>query len=220
MRQIQRVLTVALAALAFSGSLAQAGSRELALQPGSKLWLTGSSTVSAYKSQASKLEVTFQHDPARWAAEAKGAEAVDRLIRAGGVTSMNVVVAVKGLHSPKEGLDKNMYKALKAEQYPEIRFRMTGYQVGEGTVPAESKLDAKGVLTVAGVDQEIRMAVTALREGDAVRLRASTPLLMSQFGIKPPKMMLGTLRTADKIVVHFDLLVGAKDGPVAITKAD
>jgi hypothetical protein len=38
------------------------------------------------------------------------------------------------------------------------------------------------------------------------------PLRMTQFGIKPPTMMMGALRTSDDVVIHFDLLLDAKDG--------
>ena len=37
---------------------------------------------------------------------------------------------------------------------------------------------------------------------------ASVPLLMTQFGVKPPTMMMGSLRTADQVIVHFDLVMG------------
>jgi len=94
---------------------------------------------------------------------------------------------------------------------------MLGHQVTAGAEPVETKIDAKGTLTIAGVVREIGMAVTAVREGSMVRLRGGAPLLMTQFGIKPPTMMMGALRTADQVVVSFDLLVGAKDvaGPVS-----
>ena len=31
------------------------------------------------------------------------------------------------------------------------------------------------------------------------------PLLMSDYGIKPPTMMLGTMRTKNEVLVKFDL---------------
>ena len=208
----------ALAALVAGASLAQAAPGELTLQPGSALWLTGTSTVHDFKSQTSRLDVTFSCDPARGPAATTGAEAIDGLIRAQGVTAIDVVVAVTGLKSGKEGLDKNMYKALLAEQHPEIRFKVADYQVGAATDSAGTPIDTRGTLTVAGVEREITMSAVARREGDAIRIRGSVPLLMTQFGIKPPKMMLGAIKTSDKVVVHIDLLIGAADGTAALSR--
>ncbi len=207
----------ALAALVVCASLAQAAPGDMALQPGSKLWLTGTSTVHDYRSQASKLEVTFTSDPTLVPAGATGGDEIEGLIRARGVTTINVVVGVTGLKSGKDGLDKNMYKALLAEKHPEIRFRMAGYEVGAASDTAGTPIDTRGMLTVAGVEREVAMTATARREGDTIRLRGSVPLLMTQFGIKPPRMMLGAIKTRDEVVVHIDLVIGAADTARAAT---
>ncbi len=206
----------ALVALTLWASLAQAADGALALQPGSRLWLTGTSTLHDFTSEASRLEVTFAGDPARWPAAA-GADAVEGFIRARGVSTIDVVVGVTGLKSGKDGLDKNMYKALRAEAHPEIRFQVTSYTVGAAGDTAGFTVDATGVLTVAGVEREITLPTRARRDGDALRLTGSVPLLMTQFGIKPPKMMLGTVKTGDKVTVHVDLRVGAADAVRAAT---
>lgn len=201
-----RILVLA-ATLAAAPPGAAAG--ELALQAGSTLGLKGKSTMHAYEARASKLEVTFTADPALWPADASGGEAVERLMRARGVTAMTVVVPVAGLQSGKKGLDRNMVKALLAGQHPEIRYHMSSYEIVAGAASGEMTIHAKGVLTVAGVDQEITMAVKATRAGETVKLAGEVPLLMSQFKIKPPTMMMGALKTSDQITVHFNLVVGA-----------
>ena len=42
------------------------------------------------------------------------------------------------------------------------------------------------------------------------RLTGSLPLLMTDFGIDPPKAMPGTLKTGDRVVVHFDVVVAPR----------
>jgi YceI-like protein len=209
------VATLVLAALPATMSPAHAEAGELVLRTGSKLWLTGSSTVHDYSSQSTNLTVAFRCDPTLWPADAAGGEAIETLIRAKGVTTIDVVVPVTGLKSGKDGLDKNMYKALLAPQHPEIRFTMAGYAIGTVSDSAGTAIDARGTLKVAGVEREILISATALREGEAVRLRCDVPLLMTQFGIKPPKMMLGALRTSDKVVIHIDLVIGAENAAAA-----
>jgi len=48
----------------------------------------------------------------------------DEIVKPGTIESFEVAIAAGSLSSPREGLDKNMYKALKAGQSPEIRFHL------------------------------------------------------------------------------------------------
>jgi polyisoprenoid-binding protein YceI len=206
---------VILAAMAATVTIAREANVSLAVEPGSKLSLTGSSTVHAYSSTASRLRVVFTHEPARWQAALPRGEAIEQLIREHGVTAIEVTVDVNGLKSGKDGLDKNMYKALRAEKHPEICFTLGSYEVADGAKPGEMAITAKGKVSVAGAERELKIAATAVRQGDSVRLRGDVPLKMTQFGIKPPTMMMGTLRTSDDVAIHFDLLIGASQPAIA-----
>src|SRR5262245_8996108 len=105
-RSIRLMLALAVLGIAW-GSQALAGS--LALQPGSRLWLAGKSTIHEFESKATVLSASFQENAAVWPVDATGAAALEAFVRANGVTSMQVVVGVTGLKSGKDGLDKNMY---------------------------------------------------------------------------------------------------------------
>jgi hypothetical protein len=63
------------------------------------------------------------------------------------------------------------------------------------------------LLTMSGAEKTIEMDVeaTSLTNG-RFRFTGEVPLLMSDFGIKPPKALLGTLKTGDRIVVRFDVV--------------
>lgn len=212
MQHLKRLTVPIVMAIVLASSISQPSlAGRLGVQPESKLWLEGTSTVHDYKSTASALEVKFEENTSLWPADASGAAAIEGLIRAKGITAMDVAVGVTGLHSGKSGLDKNMYKALLAPKHPDIRFKMTSYEVKEGAKPAEIALDAKGTLSIAGVEREIVLPVTAVREGETLRMKGSTPLLMSEYGIKPPTMMMGTIKTKDRVVVSFDLIVAQND---------
>lgn len=212
---MKRVLrfSALIAALLLTPALVRAANPGLSLQPGSKLWLSGSSNVHDFTSTASKLNVVFSHGSVAPGAALPRGEAIEKLIREGGV-KVEVTLPVTGLHSGKDGLDKNMYKALLASEHPEIRFTLADYKVHDGTTAGELAIEARGQLRVAGVELEQAIFATVVREGDTVRLRGRVPLKMTQFSIKPPKMMLGTMRTSNDIVVHFDLLIGATVVPL------
>jgi hypothetical protein len=211
---MKRVLVLILAAMAVAASNAGATDLNLSVQPGSKLGLKGTSTVHAWHADATRLTVLFTHEAAAWESALPRGEAIEKLIRAHGVKSIDLTVVVQGLKSGKDGLDKNMYKALLAEKHPEIRWVMAGYEVADAK-DGVLAIDAKGKVSVAGVEREVAMKATAAREGDAVRLRGEVPLKMTWFNIKPPTMMMGTVRTGDEVTVHYDLLIGASEPPLA-----
>jgi polyisoprenoid-binding protein YceI len=202
MKPIRNILIVA--AITLGALAAQAANPGLVVQPASKVWISGTSTLHAWHANASKVAITFQ--AAELTEAATPVEAMEKLIRAKAVSGLDLAITVTDLKSGKDGLDKNMYKALLAEKHPQIRFAMTGYEVAGGEGPVPMTINARGKLTVAGVDREIKIPVAVKHEGEGLRLTGEVPLLMTQFGIKPPTMMMGTVKTGDEVVVHFDLV--------------
>ena len=205
MKPIRNILIVT--AIALGALAAHAANPGLVVQPASKVWITGTSTLHAWHANAGKVAITFQS--AELSDAATPVEAMEKLIRGKAVTGLDLVIPVMELKSGKDGLDKNMYKALLAGKHPQIRFAMSGYEVTGGEGPVPMTIDARGKVTVAGVDREIKIPVAVKREGEGLRLTGEVPLLMTQFGIKPPTMMMGTVKTGDQVVVHFDLVAQA-----------
>lgn len=178
----------------------------IGLQKQSRLWLEGKSTVHAFHSEATRIELTLARDSAL--AEPANAEAFERMVRAGDVRGLALSIPVDAMHSGKDGLDKNMRKALKADANPTIRFRLARYRAE--TMADSMAIEAQGALTVAGVEQTIDLHAVARPAAEGLVLTGSVPLRMTQFGIKPPTMMLGTLRTDDQVVIHYRLVLAVQ----------
>ena len=140
--------------------------------PSSTLWLEGDSTLHRYSSTATVISVELDSDAG--------------LAQA---TALTVKVPVAGLKSGHAGLDKNLQKALKAEEFPEIVFSLASYKAQEAT----------GTLSIAGV---AKPAVVKVAVNGTV-VTGEHELKMSDFGVKPPKMMMGAVKTDDKVVVKF-----------------
>jgi polyisoprenoid-binding protein YceI len=67
-------------------------------------------------------------------------------------------------------------------------------------------LQAVGTLTIAGQQKAIEMLVKTDRgAGGNAAATGTQAILMTDFGIKPPVFMLGTLRTGNKVTVSFKL---------------
>lgn len=173
----------------------------IALAPGSHLMLRGKSTLHDFSSTATRMQLAIE-----LAGElATGPASLARLAEPGAVKSVVLSIAVLGMKSEKEGLDKNMYKALKAAANPSIVFRLQSPAVPMGGAGTEFRV--AGELEVAGQRQPIEIDIRASEDPEGIVLEGSKALLMSDYGIKPPTMFLGTLKTNDRVVVEWRLVL-------------
>jgi len=127
----------------------------------------------------------------------------DEIVKPGAIESFEVAIAAGTLSSPREGLDKNMYKALKVKEFPDITFRLIRFE--GGTEPGA--LAAKGVLKIAGVEREVTLDLKTTRNDLNFTVTGTLPLLMTDYGIAPPKAMLGVLKTDPKVIVTFETVL-------------
>src|SRR5262249_7008299 len=122
------------------------------LGPGSVLWLEGKSTLHDYESKTTQSTMTLTRDPA--ITEPADLAGLESLIRASGVRSLDLEVPVQTLKSEKSGLDKNLWKYLKADEHPTIRFHMTQYTIEPSAAPSDTlRIRARGMLDIAGVQR-------------------------------------------------------------------
>jgi polyisoprenoid-binding protein YceI len=193
-----RVAALAAGALWLSAALGNAVAGPVVLDPGSRLWIQGTSTIHDWESKATRLE--FSIEPAV-------EDELESLVRGGGVTAGTLRVPVAEMKSHKDGLDKNMRKALSADRHPMIEFHLVKYTVTAHAGADSFLVKADGKLKIAGVEKPVEIETGARREGAGLRLRGREPVLMSDYGIKPPVMMLGTVKTGNEVMVYFDLLL-------------
>jgi polyisoprenoid-binding protein YceI len=106
-------------------------------------------------------------------------------------------------------MDKNMYSTLDADKNPIIKYTMSGYDILGGTSPTAFTAATKGTLTISGKEKNIAMKINAERLSDGkATAQGEQEVLMTDFGIKPPSFMLGTLKVGNEIKVKFNLKAG------------
>jgi len=196
-------VSVALASGAFTAGQAPLPTT---LGPGSVLWLEGTSTMHDYESRSKEVAVEFVRGAG--VAQPTDAAGLMALIRSSEVLEVRVQVPVASLRSEKDGLDKNLRKAMKADKHPSVRFVLNKYSIAPEAAKGDTvAIQAEGLLTVAGQERPISLAARAYPAAQGVWLEGSEKLLMSEYGIKPPKMFLGTLKVHDPITVHYRLFL-------------
>jgi hypothetical protein len=117
-------------------------------------------------------------------------------------------VPVESLRCGNRQMERDMYRALRAEANPVIEFQFRGlvggvtHDIDAGTYRAT----IAGVLTLAGARRSVQVPVEAERVGrDRFRLRARLPLRMTDFRITPPTALFGMVKARNDLVVQFDL---------------
>lgn len=201
-----RILALAVAAAATfaMGAAFAAPPTPLVLGPKSTLSVLGTSTVHQWTCTSKETKVSLQR--------ADGATSTDpiELVKAGQVVAVDVTVPVATLHSEKAGLDKNMLKAMNASQHPDVTVHLDKFTPAAGAADT-LKLQAEGTLTIAGTTKPVVLAGHLVAGDGGVWLMGEYDLKMSQYGIKPPTMMMGTIRVGDPVTIKYQLLLTNRD---------
>jgi polyisoprenoid-binding protein YceI len=180
-------------ALMPSGHNVTASAGPLALSS-ARISIEGTSNIHAFTASTSTLYVT-----ALEIAGTASADILDQVRQPGALKAFAVSIPAAGLTSAKGDIDKNMHKALKVQEHRDIRFRLGTL---EGT---DTAYRARGWLTIAGVEKEVSLDLRMERTGTALAVSGTTDLLMTDYGITPPKAMLGMLKTNPKVQIRIEL---------------
>ena len=183
--QIQRTIGLLGLILSLSLPLQAQNMYQLAGKP--ELKVMGGSTIHDWEMVAS-------------AATGKADILVDRQ-NITAIRMAEVTMKATSLKSGKGQMDDIAYKSLKAAKNPNISFKLTSFKNLGST-----KASVTGNLTVAGTTKPVTFLVQYLVKGDVVNLEGRTNFNMTDYNIKPPTAMLGTIKTDDKVTISFKAL--------------
>ncbi len=200
MRKTLLTVSALMAAAATAGAQG-ANAIRLRLDPASELTVEGTSSLHDWRCRTNKINAYVDVDPGY----TKDLTKVARPIAA-----VKVNIVVKTLTCGNAQMDRNMYNTLKADENQVIKYTLSGYDVLNGSASTTSfAAKTTGTLTIAGQTKTIEMNISAerLSDGKAVAEGEQT-LLLTDFGIKPPSFMFGTLKVGNEIKVKFNLKAG------------
>jgi polyisoprenoid-binding protein YceI len=168
------------------------------VQPESKLWIAGTSTVRAFQCQAATFDAKLG---------ATGTNAVSAVLAGEkAVSDIVVTVPAEKLDCRNGTMNEHMRKALKAEKYPTITFRVASYDLAKAADGLDVTLN--GTLTLGGVEKPITINATAKPgENGTLLVSGTREVRMTEFGLKPPTLMLGTMKVDERIKVGFDVVL-------------
>lgn len=171
---------------------------QLTLQPGSRLWFDGTSNVKDFTCKSTTLAATVA---------TSGADAAPAIVAGSkSVTSVDFALPVSSLDCDNGTMNGHMRKALEMEKHPRIAFALSSYDLAR--TDAGVAVTLVGSLTIRGSAQPVTLRAQATSGADGgLRLVGTHELDMTDYGVKPPSLMLNTMKVRPKVKVGFDLVL-------------
>lgn len=114
-----------------------------------------------------------------------------------GVETATVTVSLKAFTCPNDEMRTHLLEAMKADEFPEIVYRLEKYEV----TPAQ--IQASGSMTITGVTQPVSFPLALKPSPQGVQVEGNTRLEFKTFGLDPPTVMLGMLKVGPQIRIEF-----------------
>jgi len=209
------LLSGALAFALAAGIAVNAQTTRYQATPNSKVQIDGTSTVHDWTVNgkiiggAIELESNYPLDPA--------AETLPDLKV---VPKVDVSIPVSSLKSDKKRMDEVMLEAMKYPEHQKITYKLTELKPKAGARKAGDPLEfeSKGEITIAGVAKPYNMAIKVEKiEGGKLKVSGSTPVKMTDHGLKPPApaLALGLIKVGDDVKVSFEWVTQQKTDTAA-----
>ena len=172
------------------------------VRPDSRLWLEGSSNIRDWTCRATSLEASVAVETSVRPAVKGSSQEV--------VKGVSVKVPIRMLKCGDRHMEAEMYSALKSPETAPGFITAEVERIPQGVISGQT-VEAEATLTIAGVQKTVKMTVTSDSLPDGTRrARGTVPIKMTDFGIKPPRPWGGILRTADRVLIQFEIFIAAQ----------
>ena len=122
------------------------------------------------------------------------------------LSAMTFTLAAKSLKSDHKAMDNNTYKALKTDANPNISFVLTSAKI----TPLDGdnyQVKCEGKLTIAGTTNNTEITGTGKYNpaDKSFIVKGSKKMKMTDYQVKPPTVMFGTIKTGDDITISYTI---------------
>ena len=189
----KRYLPLIIGTLAWAST---AAASSLTVAPGAQLIVDGDSTVRSFSCKAAKLDVKVTPNEGA----ALGADQLASALR-----GLSFELPTAQLDCANDKMNDHMRDALKAKEHPAIAFKMSSYTAGPVQADGRRVLRIKGSLSLAGSTRPVELTAFAAATPDGgLRVQGRHNLRMTEWGVKPPSLMLGTMKVKEAVAIRFD----------------
>lgn len=157
----------------------------------SKITVLGTSTIHDWEVEAMELEGNAHIN------EKTGMPLDIRRLR--------LEVAVEGLESGKDAMNKKMYEALKHKDFPTIIYDLESVETIKKNSDGSFELHTIGSLTIAGESKKILMQVLAAGSTSTLNFQGETTIDIASFSMSPPTAVFGSIKTGKDVTIKFNV---------------
>jgi polyisoprenoid-binding protein YceI len=113
-----------------------------------------------------------------------------------------ITIAVEKIKSDKGStMDEKTWEAFQYDKNPSIIFKL-----GKLTADGTNRFKGAGTLTMAGATKNIQLNVEAkVNANGTVRFTGSQKINMKDYGMTPPKAVMGTIKVGPAVTVVFEI---------------
>ena len=117
--------------------------------------------------------------------------------------SMNV----ETLKSEHKAMDKNTYKAMNTDKYPNVAFNAASTTV-KSAGGNNYTVTAHGKLTISGTAKDVDViAICTVNADKSITVNGAYKLKMTEYNVTPPSIMFGMIKVGDGINVKFNFII-------------
>ncbi|MDX1940240.1 MAG: YceI family protein [Saprospiraceae bacterium] len=171
------------------------------IEQGSKLQIKGTSNVTDFTCQC--LE-SFPKSQAQITVTEDGTKAK--------FSKTTLQIRTKKLDCGNKPMNNDMFNTLKAEEYPYVQIELLETRLTPGKSLAKTDIwmpiEASVNFTIAGVTRKETLTIQGKKLDELeYRFKSSKTLLFTDYGIKPPRALMGLVKVANEITIELDLTV-------------
>ena len=124
-------------------------------------------------------------------------------------SNLSFSVPVESLKSGKASMDKNAYKAMDSKKNAGISFTIASAKSIAATSLNTYLFSGMGKLTINGVTKTTPMVATLKYNptDKSFTCTGTKSFKMSEYGVKPPTAVFGTIKTGDAISINYAIRI-------------
>lgn len=116
------------------------------------------------------------------------------------INSIDITLPAESIKSEKKSMDKVAYETLKTDKFKNIK-----YVLKSAEKVNETTWNLTGTYTIAGISKILKTQVKTTVTNGVVNLQGSNKITFTEFGMKSPTAMFGTIKTGENLTIKFNL---------------
>ncbi|KAF2335343.1 YceI family protein [Flavobacterium ginsenosidimutans] len=116
------------------------------------------------------------------------------------IDALTITLPAETIKSEKKSMDKVAYETLKTDKNKNIK-----YVLKSAEKVNETTWELTGTYTIAGVSKVYKTTAKTTVTKDGLNLQGSNKITFTEFGMKSPTAMLGTIKTGQDLTLKFNL---------------